>query len=95
MSRRPVHKRDKDRTVKLQDRDLEILKALYYYRMLTTTQIYQAFFDSLKTAQVRMRKLFDAKLAGRIFRPTVFGTEEVIYILTRGASELVSKEYIG
>jgi len=92
MSRRVIHKRDINRKVVLQERDLKILETLYYYRLLTTSQIKELFFDSLKTAQTRMRKLYDIKLVSRIFRPTVFDNVDTIYILANKAIDIVSKE---
>jgi hypothetical protein len=49
------------------ERDLEIIQAVYRYRVLTLTQIQQLFFGHRTAAQRRLRKLFDAGLLDRRF----------------------------
>lgn len=65
----------------LQDRDVEILKALHEYRFLTTTQVADLFFCSKSKALRRLRQLYDNGLVARIFRPVVVGSAEIIYCL--------------
>lgn len=79
-------------TTKIQPRDIEILKAIHSYRILTTSQIASLFFGTKKRAERRLRKLYDAELIDRIFRPVVMGTAEIIYILdSLGISVLSQK----
>jgi hypothetical protein len=79
--RRSRFKRDLKAQVIVQDRDLDILHALYDCQLLTTSQIAVLFFSAKKRADQRLRKLWDAKLVDRIFRPVVFGSKEVVYVL--------------
>jgi hypothetical protein len=65
----------------LQDRDVEILKTLYDYRFLTTTQTADLFFNSKSKALRRLRQLYDNGFVARIFRPVVVGSAEIIYCL--------------
>ena len=79
-------------TVRIQERDFEILKALYSYRLLTTSQIARLFFTTKKRAERRLRQLFDAELVERIFRPVVVGTAEAIYVLEKNGVSLLAEE---
>ena len=54
--------------MRMQERDIDILQALFSYRMLTTSQLTQLFFTSKKRAEQRLRQLYDAGLVERIFR---------------------------
>jgi len=65
----------------MQDRDVEILKTLYDYRFLTTTQVADLFFGSKSKALRRLRQLYDNDFVARIFRPVVVGSAEIIYCL--------------
>ena len=78
--------------IRIQERDIEILKALYSYRFLTTSQITALFFNTKKRAEHRLRKLYDAELIGRIFRPVIFGSAEVIYVLDKVGVNLLAQE---
>lgn len=77
---------------RVQERDIQILEALYSYRMLTTSQITPLFFGTKKRAERRLRQLFDAELVERIFRPVVVGSAEVIYVLDNEGVNLLSQE---
>ena len=78
--------------MQIQERDIEVLNALYSYRLLTTGQIATLFFPAKKRAERRLRQLFDAELVERIFRPVIRGTAEVIYILDRDGVSLLAEE---
>ena len=78
--------------VYIQERDIEILNALYSYRFLTTSQITALFFNTKKRAEHRLRKLYDGELIDRIFRPVIFGSAEVIYILDRLGVNVLAQE---
>jgi hypothetical protein len=76
----------------LQDRDVEILKTLYDYRFLTTTQIADLFFGAKSKALRRLRQLYDNGFVMRIFRPVVVGSAEIIYCLdSRGVNVLAQR----
>jgi len=77
---------------RVQQRDIEILEALYSYRFLTTSQIESLFFNTKKRAERRLRKLYDAGLVDRIFRPVVVGSAEIIYVLSGYGVNLLSQE---
>ena len=81
--------------LELTPRDLEILKALYRYRFLTTTQLTNMFFRSKSFAGRRLRKLYDHGYIDRIYRPVTEGRAELLYALwTRGARALSRKLHI-
>ena len=78
--------------VRIQARDIQILETLYNYRFLTTSQIAALFFNTKKRAEHRLRKLYDANLVDRIFRPVIVGSAETIYVLGRDGVTLLSRE---
>jgi hypothetical protein len=76
----------------VQERDMEILKALYDYRFLTTSQVTGLFFSSRSKALRRLRQLYDNGFVARIFRPVVVGSAEIIYCLdTQGVNALARR----
>ena len=79
-------------TIRIQPRDIEILQALYNYRFLTTSQTASLFFNSKKRAEQRLRKLYDAGLVDRIFRPVIMGSAETIYVLSKFGVSILSQE---
>jgi hypothetical protein len=68
-----------------QQRDLEILRALYRYRYLTTRQIAETWWPGchLTRAQVRLRRMHDAGWIDRIRPRLERGSHEWIYLLAR------------
>ena len=77
--------------IQIQERDIEILQALYSYRLLSTTQIAVLFFSTKKRAEKRLRQLFDAELIDRVFRPVVVGAAEILYILDKAGVSLLAQ----
>jgi hypothetical protein len=86
------NRRTKPPQVRIQARDIEILNALSSYRFLTTTQVTSLFFNTKKRAEHRLRKLYDAQLIDRIFRPVIKGSAEIIHILDRFGVNLLAEE---
>lgn len=69
--RRARNKRPRSKDLKpmrLTMRDLQILKALYEYRYLTTEQISRLFFPSKHRAYERLRQLYEHAFIDRIMR---------------------------
>lgn len=68
-----------------QQRDLEILRALYRYRYLTTRQIAETWWPGchLTRAQVRLRRMHEAGWIDRIRPRLERGSHEWIYLLAR------------
>src|SRR5581483_12299497 len=72
----------------LTQRDLLILQFLYDYRYLTTLQIRELFFPSLRSAQMRLQHLRDLHLIYRwrlIRTPGVVRLPSLLLISPRGA----------
>jgi len=75
--------------LKLEPRDIEILKTLLDYRFLTSSQIQRKFFSSKSFADRRLRKLYDHRILERIIRPVTWGRGEVLYAIgPEGARQL-------
>ena len=81
-----------DSATRIQRRDIDILEAIHNYRFLTTSQVASLFFGTKKRAERRLRKLYDAELVDRIFRPVVTGTAEIIYVLNRTGISILSQQ---
>jgi len=77
---------------RIQQRDVEILEAIYDYRFLATSQIASLLFNTKKRAERRLRKLYDAELVDRIFRPVIVGSAEIIYVLDKPGVDILSGE---
>lgn len=77
---------------RIQRRDIEILRSLYDYRFLTTSQVESLFFNTRKRAERGLRKLYDAGLVDRLFRPVVLGSAEIIYALGGYGVNLLAQE---
>jgi len=82
--------RNASSSIRIRERDIEILEALYSYRLLTTSQLASLFFRTKKRAERRLRKLFDAELIERVFRPVVVGSAEILYVLDKGGMNLLA-----
>ena len=62
--------------LKIEPRDIEILKALLDYWFLTSSQIQKKFFSSKSFADRRLRKPYDHGILERIIRPVTQGEQE-------------------
>ena len=76
----------------LTERDREIIRALYRFRFLTSSQLANMFFTSKSKADRRLRELFDYGFLDRIDRPTTGGRAELIYALWKEGATLLSTE---
>ncbi len=75
----------------LQERDLSIIKAIFEYRYLKRSQIQRLFaYDCTTRANIRLRKLYDAKYLDRHFQPTVVGSSEAIYTLGIKGTQVIA-----
>ena len=88
--KRSPFKRTKNHFV-LQERDKQILVALYRWRFLTNDQI-QALFDfGLPQVNIRLRKLFDNQFLSRRFLTNPYGRAKILHFLGPEAIEIVSE----
>ena len=80
-----------------QKRDLEILRALYRYRYLTTSQIADQWWPGCHPtrAQVRLRRMHDAGWLDRLRPRTDRGSHEWIYFLARRGFQLGQSYFRG
>lgn len=75
--------------LKIEPRDIEILKTLLDYRFLTSSQIQRIFFSSKSFADRRLRNLYDHGMLERIVRPVTQGKAELLYAIgSEGARQL-------
>jgi hypothetical protein len=82
--RRSRFERTKPNNFWWQDRDEEIIAAVYLHGVLSTKQIADLFFGgSVSAATKRLRKLFDAGWLQRAFRPNGVGAPEALYLVER------------
>lgn len=76
----------------LQERDKEILAALFYYRFLTNEQIQSLFdFGCLTRVNVRLRKLFDNQFLSRRFLTNPYGRARILHFLGPEGVGIVSQ----
>jgi len=76
----------------LQQRDKDIVSALYEYRFLSREQIQRLFdFNCTTKANLRLRKLYDHYYVSRYFIPTSRGSSKAIYSLGKKAIDIVTE----
>ena len=76
------------------ERDLEILKALYFHRVLRQDHLQHLFFTSKERAQKRLRKLFNHAYIDRIFVVRAKGGKTPNhYVLDRKGADLLKAEF--
>ena len=87
-------KRNKNPTrLILQQRDREIIKSIYSFRILTRQQLQQLFrINSTRRINQRLRKLYDHKYLSRYFLPTIRGSAKAIYYLGPQGGTIVADE---
>ncbi|MEW6144122.1 MAG: replication-relaxation family protein [Thermodesulfobacteriota bacterium] len=90
--RRAWTERVPEERLELSPRDLEILRSLYTYRFLTSTQLAKMFFSSKSFADRRLRKLYDHGFLDRIQRPVTEGKSELLYSLWTEGARVLSKK---
>ena len=86
-----IERRKQSRLV-LTDRDREIVRTVYRFRFLTSSQLVEMFFPSKSKADRRLRELFDHGYLDRIDRPTTGGKAELIYALWKEGAKLLCAE---
>jgi hypothetical protein len=76
-------------TLKLTNRDLEVMKALYEYRVLSTHQVQELFFSSIVKARARLQLLYHHGFVDRKFSGVYFDkmNSPISYVLDRRGAE--------
>jgi predicted DNA-binding antitoxin AbrB/MazE fold protein len=89
--RRSRFERTKPNNFWWQDRDEEIIAAVYLHGVLSTKQIADLFFGgSVSAATKRLRKLFDAGWLQRAFRPNGVGHPKPSTSLKEGEKRFIA-----
>jgi len=80
--------------MRLTERDLDVIEAVHYYRVLKQNQLEALFFGSRATAQFRLEKLYDHGFLDRKFLPVALGAgrSPTLYVLDRRGAELLRAE---
>ncbi len=91
--RRDVRRKKAARLV-LRERDVDIVEAVYRFRLLRQDQLQTLFFGSKTRAQVRLEKLYDHGFLDRKFLPVALGEgrSPTLYVLDRRGAELLRVE---
>lgn len=77
----------------LQQRDREIIKSIYSFRILTRQQLQNLFrINSTRRANQRLRKLYDHKYLSRYYLPTIRGSAKAIYYLGPRGAAIIADE---
>jgi hypothetical protein len=85
-------KKNPDRII-LQQRDREIIKSIYSFRLLTRQQLQELFcINGTRRANQRLRKLYDHKYLSRYFLPTIRGSAKAIYYLGPKGAAIIADE---
>lgn len=79
-------------TMRLMERDIEILKAVFAYRIMRQDQIQQLFFSSRSTAQYRLVRLYQHGFLQRHFLPVYAGWSPTLYTLDKRGIALLRQE---
>lgn len=86
---------DRRPSMRLMDRDQEIIKAVYEHRFLKMSQIRDLFFGSQSTTNYRLVRLYQNEFLDRIY-PRVSrseGRSEAVYCLDTRGARVVAAEY--
>jgi DNA-binding PadR family transcriptional regulator len=92
--RLPRHKRvENPPRIKLTERDVQVILAVYEYRLLRREQIERLFFPSPNTANERLKRLYQHGFLERRWLPVEYGqgTGQAIYLLTERGADLVAE----
>jgi hypothetical protein len=99
MSKRNRARRDErqpnPQPIRLTERDLNIIKAVYEYRVLTTQQLQSLFFPSMHQAYNRLAALYHHGFLDRSFMGvyTDMMNTPILYVLDRKGAELLQAHY--
>lgn len=87
-------RRDNPPGMVLRERDIDVIEAVYRFRVLSQAQIAALFFGSAATAQFRLEKLYDHQFLERRFLPVSLGEgrSPTLYILDRRGVETLRSE---
>lgn len=80
--------------IRLTGRDVDILRAVGEYRILTTGQICKLFFRSIHKARKRLFKLWQHHLIDRRFAAVRFGegSSNTLYVLSRQGARMLAMQ---
>jgi hypothetical protein len=80
--------------LRLNERDIQIIRAVHEFRVLQQDQIQMLFFGSRQTTQTRLAKLYHNKYLERRFLPVVGGaaSSPTLYILDERGAEVLRSE---
>lgn len=93
--KRKRHKRQKSPPgMVLQPRDIDVIEAVYRFRVLSQAQIAALHFGSKATAQYRLEKLYDHHFLERKFLPVSLGDgrSPTLYVIDRKGLEALRTE---
>lgn len=94
MPKRRRDQRDKQpRRMKLTERDIEIIHAVYQYRILTQAQLQQLFFSARSPAQRVLARLYHHRLLERKFLAVTSGRSPTLYVLDRKGADLLKQHF--
>lgn len=81
--------------MRLMQRDVEIIKAVYDYRILKGDQIQELFFGSQSTASFRLSRLYQHGYLDREFLPTMGGiaSSPILYSLGKKGADVLFEKY--
>ena len=83
---------DSPSTMRLTERDVDILKAVAAYRVLRQDHIQQLFFGSKSTAQYRLSHLYQHGFLARHFLPVYAGWSPTLYTLDKRGIAILKSE---
>lgn len=92
--RRRDIRRDTPKPMSLQPRDVDIIEAVYRFRILKQAQIQALFFGASSHAQYRLERLYDHHYLDRKFLPVRMGDgrSPTLYVLDRRGVEVLRTE---
>lgn len=92
--RRAVRSRfrpDPDGGVRLNERDTELLAALYLHHAMTREQVQELHFGSVRRCNARLRQLFDHGFVSRYYLPAAPYGAQAVYSIGRNAASTVAR----
>ena len=80
--------------MRLTERDIQVILAVYDYRVLRRNQIEQLLFPSKNTANERLKRLYQHRFLERRFLAVEYGkgTSQALYLLAERGADLVASE---
>src|SRR5687768_4524547 len=92
--RNPHVRRETPKGMVLKPRDIDIIEAVYRFRVLKLAHIQSLFFGSTSAAKYRLERLYDWGYLERKFLPPSMGEgrRPILYILDRQGAEVLRSE---